>query len=75
MLAGHLVIYDGMVAFRPDGGGDDDVINRPIIPMGRDALLELLSPGDGGMLATVMNGQIPKIPKSMMKMGVSRGGR
>jgi hypothetical protein len=64
VLAGHLVLYPDAVAFRPDGAPDEAVIVRPLIPMARDQLVELLSPGDGGMLASVMNGQLPK-PKDM----------
>lgn len=74
VMSGHLVLYPDAVAFRPEGGTDDDVIVRPLIPMALSQLVELLSPGDGGMLATVMNGQIPKIPRGMMKMGVPSKG-
>jgi hypothetical protein len=67
VLAGHLVLYPDAVAFRPDGGGDETVIIRPLIPMARDQLVELLSPGDGGMLAAVMNGQIPKMNREQRR--------
>jgi len=59
VLAGHLVIYGDAVAFRPDGA--DQVVVRPLISMARDQLCELLSEGDGGMLASIMNGQLPKM--------------
>lgn len=77
VLAGHLVIYDDAVAFRPDDAPEDSApVVRPLISMARDQLLELLTPGDGGMLATIMNGQIPKLPKNLLAMrGELRNGR
>lgn len=72
ILAGHLVLHDDALGFTPDG--TEDTIWRPIISMARDQLVELLSPGEGGMLAPVMNGQIPKVPKAFMKMGVPSKG-
>ena len=73
VLAGHLVVYPDAVAFRPEGGGDEDVIVRPLIPMARDQLIELLSPGEGGMLATIMNGQIPKMARGFIAAGQRKG--
>jgi hypothetical protein len=72
VLAGHLVLYPDAVAFRPDGAGDEAVIVRPLIPMARDQLVELLSPGEGGMLAAVMNGQIPR-PKDLKAARAAMG--
>lgn len=73
VLSGHLVLYPDAVAFRPEGGADEDVIVRPIIPMARDQLIELFSPGDGGLLATVMNGQIPKMSKGFIRAARAQG--
>jgi hypothetical protein len=59
VLAGHLVLYPDMLAFRPDGGDNDTVIYRPLTPPAPDLLAQLLSAGDGGMLATVIAGKLP----------------
>lgn len=64
-LAGHLVIYDDAIAFRPDGGTDDQVIVRPVIGIARDHMAELLSPGPGGLLAAVLAGDGASMLKSM----------
>lgn len=59
VLGGHLVVYTTHIAFRPDGGDDESLIFRPMIPMALGQMVALLTPGDGGILAAVMNGVLP----------------
>jgi hypothetical protein len=76
VLAGHLVIYPDAIAFRREGGQDGDVVVRPIIPVAREQLMDLLSPGEGGILAPVMNGQLPKMNREQRRaaMAMAKGG-
>ena len=56
LLAGHLVIYEDAIAFRADGS--ESVIVRAAMPQMVQALSEVLSEGDGGILAKVLAGDI-----------------
>lgn len=67
VLAGHLVLYPDAIAFRPDGGTDEEVIVRPVLAMAKDSLVALFSPGPGGLLASILDGRPPN-PAEMMRI-------
>jgi hypothetical protein len=68
VLAGHLVLYPDAVAFRPDGGTDEQVIVRPVIQLAGEHLAQLFTPGDGGLLAAVLCGNLSSMnPLALMK--------
>lgn len=80
VLAGHVVIYPDMVAFRPDGGGDEDVIHRPVKGRlgsgGIEAFIQFLSPGNGGQLAFLLGSGIDGLnPAKVMQAMNSKGGQ
>ena len=75
VLAGHLVIYADAVAFRADGG--DEVVVRPVIELASGHLVQLFTPGEGGLLAGVLSGNLSGLnPVALMKQaGLNRADR
>jgi len=66
LLAGHLVIYGDAVAFRPDGGGDGQVIRHQIGRMFRETLLHALTTADLGPMGPFLKLDSPGALQPLM---------
>ena len=68
LLAGHMVVYDGVIAFRPEGAPDEDVVRRPF-PAFATALLVSILPGEEPDLASLPNGVAARLAGRAARRG------
>ena len=73
LLAGHLVVYQDAVAFRPDGGGDDQVVRHNIGEVIRETLVHMLTSQDLGRAAGFL--RMDASPMMAMMSGMNRHDR